>query len=85
MSVARRLMMALVVVLPQIQGVPAFAQAQDNARSHPPRIYNTQRLVGEPPSVDGRLDDEAWKEGEWAGEYIQQNPVEGGTRRGRPN
>ena len=78
MSVARRLMMALVVALPHIQGVTAFAQAQDNARSHPPRIYNTQRLAGKPPSIDGRLDDEAWKEGAWAGDYIQQNPVEGG-------
>ena len=58
--------------------MPAFAQAHDNARSHPPRIYNTHRLTGKPPSIDGHLDDDAWKEGEWAGDYIQQTPLEGG-------
>ena len=52
---------------------------QDASRARPPRIYNTQRLAGQPPSIDGRLDDEAWKEGEWAGDYIQQLPVEGGV------
>jgi len=48
-------------------------------RAHPPRIYNTQRLAGQPPSIDGHLDDEAWKEGEWAVDYTQQLPVEGGA------
>jgi hypothetical protein len=27
--------------------------------------------------IDGRLDDPAWKEGEWAGDYTQQMPTEG--------
>jgi hypothetical protein len=58
--------------------VPAFAQTPDASRARPPRIYNTQRLTGQPPSIDGHLDDAAWKEGEWAGDYTQQLPVEGG-------
>ena len=33
----------------------------------------------QPPSIDGRLDDAAWKEGEWAGDFVQQLPVEGGV------
>jgi hypothetical protein len=59
-------------------GMPAVAQAQDAARARPPRIYTTQRLAGQPPSIDGRLDDAAWTEGTWASDYIQQLPVEGG-------
>ena len=46
-------------------------------RLYPPRIYNTLRLTGAPPVIDGHLDDPAWKEGEWAGDYIQQIPTEG--------
>ncbi len=46
-------------------------------RKYPPRIYTTIRLQGEPPVIDGRLDDEAWRQGEWAGRYTQQLPIEG--------
>jgi hypothetical protein len=59
-------------------GPTVCAQAPDAGRAHPPRIYTTQRLAGQPPSIDGHLDDEAWTEGEWAGDYTQQLPVEGG-------
>ncbi len=34
-------------------------------------------LQAEPPHIDGRLDDAAWREGEWAGDYTQQIPTEG--------
>ncbi len=55
------------------------ATAVDNpdGRVYPPRIYNTVRRQAEPPRIDGRLDDPAWQEGEWAGDYIQQLPTEG--------
>ena len=57
---------------------PAAAPASNPfGRIYPPRIYNTVRLAGAPPVIDGRLDDPAWKEGEWAGDYIQQMPTEG--------
>jgi hypothetical protein len=62
----------------------AAAAAQENAsqanpfgRLYPPRIYTTMRLTGPPPEIDGRLDDDAWQQGEWAGDYTQQIPVEG--------
>ena len=32
---------------------------------------------GRRPTIDGRLDDEAWRQGEWSGDYRQQIPVEG--------
>jgi len=35
------------------------------------------RLQGEPPVIDGRLDDAAWSEGERSGDYTQQLPTEG--------
>ena len=78
-SGARTLVAALVAVLPCVSAAPAVAQTPDAARARPPRIYNTQRLVGPPPRIDGHLNDAAWKEGEWAGSYTQQNPVEGGA------
>jgi hypothetical protein len=46
-------------------------------RKYPARVYVTVRLEGEPPVIDGGLDDEAWKQGEWAGNYTQQLPTEG--------
>ncbi|TMB53736.1 MAG: hydrolase, partial [Chloroflexi bacterium] len=65
---------------------PALAAAQDPqapdpanpfGRKYPPRIYDSQRLQGRPPAIDGRLDDEAWKQGEWSGNYTMQLPTEG--------
>lgn len=75
----RLLATGLFAVLPCLGVHPASAQSTEGGRARPPRIYVTQRLVGEPPSIDGRLDDAAWREGEWAGDYIQQLPVEGGV------
>jgi hypothetical protein len=40
------------------------------------RIYNTQRIVGQAPVIDGRLHDSCWHEGIWAGNFLQQQPVE---------
>ena len=79
MRFGRAICAAIVAALPCVLGLPALAQTPDAGRARPPRIYNTQPLTGKPPSIDGHLDDEAWKEGEWAGDYVQQTPVEGGA------
>lgn len=39
--------------------------------------YTTSRLVTEKPVIDGKLDDECWKKGTWAGDYHQFVPNEG--------
>ena len=39
--------------------------------------YTTSRLVTERPVIDGKLDDECWKKGTWAGDYHQFIPNEG--------
>ncbi|HLN20708.1 MAG TPA: DUF5916 domain-containing protein [Bacteroidales bacterium] len=40
-------------------------------------VYVTSRLVTEKPLIDGKLDDECWKHGTWAGDYTQFVPDEG--------
>ncbi len=49
----------------------AFAQLD------PKRQYQTLRLEAEAPNIDGILDDEAWLQGEWHGEFIQYEPLNG--------
>ncbi|MFZ0281742.1 MAG: DUF5916 domain-containing protein [Bacteroidales bacterium] len=39
--------------------------------------YTTSRLVTPKPVIDGKLDDECWKQGTWAGDYHQFIPNEG--------
>src|SRR5512147_2982675 len=63
--------------LAQEPPVPAAAAANPFGRKYPARVYTTTRLLVKPPIVDGRLDDEAWQQGEWAGGYTQQMPSEG--------
>ena len=41
------------------------------------RVYTTSRLTTEKPVIDGKLDDECWKAGTWAGDYTQFIPDEG--------
>ena len=40
-------------------------------------VYTTTRLISEKPVIDGKLDDECWKEGAWAADYTQFVPNEG--------
>jgi hypothetical protein len=56
---------------------PGAADANPFGRKYPARVYQTRRLEGKAPEIDGRLDDEAWKQGEWAGDFTQQIPTEG--------
>lgn len=44
----------------------------------PLRVYHTKRIsLTEKPVIDGKLNDECWKTGEWAGNYTQWIPTEG--------
>lgn len=40
------------------------------------RVYTTQKVKGEPPVIDGELNDNAWSQIEWEGEFIQREPNE---------
>lgn len=51
------------------------ARTDRNALKQP--VYVTTRLVTAKPVIDGKLDDECWKHGNWAGNYNQFIPNEG--------
>jgi hypothetical protein len=56
------------------------ASADTSLKSHAPvkpRVYNTIRLTTVEPVIDGKLDDDCWKTGEWAGDFTQFVPKEG--------
>jgi len=60
----------------QEKKVPGNKQsAIENSAGQP--IYTTSRIITERPVIDGKLDDEAWKVGSWAGEWHQWIPNEG--------
>jgi len=40
-------------------------------------VYTTSRIETDRPVIDGNLDDECWKHGNWAGEWHQWLPEEG--------
>jgi hypothetical protein len=40
-------------------------------------VYTTSRLVTPKPVIDGKLDDECWKKGNWGGNFRQWIPNEG--------
>lgn len=42
------------------------------------RSYTTTRITTSKPKIDGVLDDKCWEEGDWAGNFIQWIPKEGG-------
>jgi hypothetical protein len=49
-----------------------------NKKSSPRQpTYTTSRLSSPRPVIDGKLDDECWKNGTWAGDYHQYIPNEG--------
>jgi hypothetical protein len=85
LQVLRSLRLAIPLVIGCLAAAGAAAQAppgqppdaNPSGRKYPVRIYQTVRLEGSPPAIDGRLDDTAWKQGEWAGDYRQYMPTEG--------
>ena len=68
---------AFIVLLFSLQ--PAFSQNNlHDPANRPSRVYTTRRIsFSERPAIDGRLNDDCWKAGEWAGNYIQWIPNEG--------
>jgi hypothetical protein len=40
------------------------------------QIYNTQRIDGDGPKIDGRLDDAVWENGKWGTNFTQKTPYE---------
>lgn len=51
-----------------------YAKAQDT--NIVKRVYNTSRIVGIPPVIDGIIDDDIWKNVGWSGDFTQREPYE---------
>ncbi|MBU8892079.1 MAG: carbohydrate binding family 9 domain-containing protein [Bacteroidales bacterium] len=49
--------------------------AQENSAGK--RIYNTSRINGEAPRIDGLIDNEIWDVVEWSGDFTQREPSDG--------
>jgi hypothetical protein len=49
--------------------------SQKSVKKQP--VYTTSRLSTSRPVIDGKLDDECWKKGTWAGNFTQWIPNEG--------
>jgi hypothetical protein len=41
------------------------------------RVYETARISGEAPVLDGRLDEPVWNEVDWSGDFVQRDPNDG--------
>ena len=52
---------------------PALVWSTDHTAKH----YQAVRLSGVAPAIDGVLDDPAWEQGEWSGDFIQFEPYNG--------
>ncbi len=57
----------------------ALAQAAGSRTDEPieRRVYDTRRVDGEPPIIDGILDDAVWDAVEWSGDFVQRDPSDG--------
>jgi len=63
-----------------LSGVSAQENPTDSLsakKTIPVRSYTTTRLTTVKPIVDGILNDDCWKTGEWAGDFTQWIPTEG--------
>jgi len=81
-----RLYLIIVILLTMISSFFTITEAQIpvtekdtliNTSGTKQPVYTTSRLKSQPPSIDGKLDDECWKNGTWAGDYTQFIPKEG--------
>lgn len=63
-----------------LSGTYGFSQNQkDSVSGQSPKqpVYTTSRLITTKPVIDGKLNDECWKVGTWAGNFRQWIPNEG--------
>ncbi|MCA9727734.1 MAG: carbohydrate binding family 9 domain-containing protein [Candidatus Eisenbacteria bacterium] len=48
-----------------------------SAAAEPLRVYETQRISGSPPRIDGHIDEAVWDQVSWAGDFTQREPYPG--------
>ena len=67
-----------------------FLSAQDTLTTEQPsevpkKIYITKRIIGEAPTIDGRIEDAAWQTVAWGGSFSQMEPNDGAPPLQLPN
>lgn len=68
----------VVLVLAMLATIlPAAAAARTDAAPVETRVYETARLDGLKPVVDGKVDDAVWDTVPWSGDFIQRDPQDG--------
>lgn len=67
---------ALPLVLLLTLCCPGLAHAGDGNQVQP-RVYETAKVAGEAPVLDGKLDDPAWEHVAWSGDFVQRDPNDG--------
>ena len=54
--------------------IPSVGKAQDSTKI---KSYVAERVVGEAPRIDGKLNDKAWSEAKWGRNFYQYEPYSG--------
>lgn len=55
----------------------AKQKQKQKQKNVPIKSYVAERVIGKAPVIDGKLNDKAWSEGNWAGGFRQFNPYNG--------
>jgi hypothetical protein len=70
----------ILFLLFSLSNLPARSQSADTLIPFDQaykRTYHTVKLQGKPPVIDGKLDDDCWKnEGNWSQKFLQNTPIE---------
>jgi len=76
LKICRSLILSFIIFLLPLITSSQETEPNPSAQAKQP-TYTTSRLVTEKQVIDGKLDDECWKRGTWAGNYTQFIPNEG--------
>lgn len=57
--------------------IASYVLAQTRVNPVPKKIYTTKAMSGESPRIDGRLDDQAWDQIDWGGDFVESKPANG--------
>lgn len=65
----------VIFVIILILFLPVISKSQDSLKIK--RIYQTKRINGQAPHIDGLIDQDIWDAVEWSGDFTQRTPKDG--------
>ncbi len=69
-------MKRITLLLIALFAIHALQAQETQTDSIPKREYFTTQIVGTAPAIDGKIDDPAWNQVEWSGDFTQRQPYE---------